>query len=83
MINTNCINTSCFLISALNIVAVVTALCILLTLLLPFLLCVCAQLDLLKPMNGYVKSGMLLALMGPSGAGKTTLLDLLAHRKSN
>jgi ABC-type multidrug transport system ATPase subunit len=30
-----------------------------------------------------VKSGMVLALMGPSGAGKTTLLDLLARRKSN
>lgn len=40
------------------------------------------QLDLIKPMHGYVKSAMLLALMGPSGAGKTTLLDILAHRKS-
>jgi ABC-type multidrug transport system ATPase subunit len=34
-------------------------------------------------MHGYVKSAMLVALMGPSGAGKTTLLDILAHRKSN
>ncbi|KAF2073524.1 hypothetical protein CYY_005173 [Polysphondylium violaceum] len=40
------------------------------------------QLRLLNEINGYVKPGMLLALMGPSGAGKSTLLDVLANRKT-
>lgn len=37
---------------------------------------------LLDKVNGYVKPGMLGALMGSSGAGKTTLLDVLAQRKT-
>ncbi|KAG8862307.1 hypothetical protein FRB96_001886 [Tulasnella sp. 330] len=37
---------------------------------------------LLTDVNGYVKSGQLVALMGASGAGKTTLLDVLAQRKN-
>ncbi|KAJ4314265.1 hypothetical protein N0V94_006534 [Neodidymelliopsis sp. IMI 364377] len=36
---------------------------------------------LLDNVRGYVKPGMLGALMGSSGAGKTTLLDVLAQRK--
>jgi len=40
------------------------------------------KLRLLNEINGYVKPGMLLALMGPSGAGKSTLLDVLANRKT-
>ncbi|GAM17118.1 hypothetical protein SAMD00019534_002930 [Acytostelium subglobosum LB1] len=40
------------------------------------------RLRLLDRINGYVKPGMLLALMGPSGAGKSTLLDVLANRKT-
>eukprot|EP01132_Coremiostelium_polycephalum_P000971 gene971-1236_t len=40
------------------------------------------RLRLLNEINGYVKPGMLLALMGPSGAGKSTLLDVLANRKT-
>eukprot|EP01133_Synstelium_polycarpum_P008978 gene8978-10529_t len=40
------------------------------------------RLRLLDGINGYVKPGMLLALMGPSGAGKSTLLDVLAARKT-
>jgi ABC-type multidrug transport system permease subunit/ABC-type multidrug transport system ATPase subunit len=36
---------------------------------------------LLDNVQGYVKPGMLGALMGSSGAGKTTLLDVLAQRK--
>ncbi|KAF4998964.1 hypothetical protein FGRMN_2763 [Fusarium graminum] len=37
---------------------------------------------LLDNVQGYVKPGMLGALMGASGAGKTTLLDVLAQRKT-
>lgn len=37
---------------------------------------------LLDNIHGYVKPGMLGALMGSSGAGKTTLLDVLAQRKT-
>jgi ABC-type multidrug transport system permease subunit/ABC-type multidrug transport system ATPase subunit len=37
---------------------------------------------LLDNVQGWVKPGMLGALMGSSGAGKTTLLDVLAQRKS-
>ncbi len=37
---------------------------------------------LLKHVFGYVKPGMMVALMGPSGAGKTTLLDVLANKKT-
>ncbi|KAJ5790458.1 uncharacterized protein N7518_007469 [Penicillium psychrosexuale] len=38
---------------------------------------------LLDNINGWVKPGMLGALMGSSGAGKTTLLDVLAQRKTD
>jgi ABC-type glutathione transport system ATPase component len=38
---------------------------------------------LLDNVHGYVKPGMLGALMGSSGAGKTTLLDVLAQRKTD
>ncbi|KAI5235384.1 putative Brefeldin A resistance protein [Aureobasidium subglaciale] len=38
---------------------------------------------LLNGVNGWVKPGMLGALMGASGAGKTTLLDVLAQRKTD
>ncbi|KAH8671687.1 ABC-2 type transporter-domain-containing protein [Xylariales sp. PMI_506] len=38
--------------------------------------------QLLNNVQGWVKPGMLGALMGSSGAGKTTLLDVLAQRKT-
>lgn len=38
---------------------------------------------LLDSVQGWVKPGMLGALMGASGAGKTTLLDVLAQRKTD
>ncbi|KKK16272.1 hypothetical protein ARAM_003175 [Aspergillus rambellii] len=38
---------------------------------------------LLDHVYGWVKPGMLGALMGSSGAGKTTLLDVLAQRKTD
>ncbi|KAH6612411.1 multidrug resistance protein CDR2 [Boeremia exigua] len=41
------------------------------------------ELVLLDNVQGYVKPGMLGALMGSSGAGKTTLLDVLAQRKTD
>ncbi|PNY27563.1 Brefeldin A resistance protein [Tolypocladium capitatum] len=37
---------------------------------------------LLDNVQGWVKPGVLTALMGSSGAGKTTLLDVLAQRKT-
>lgn len=39
--------------------------------------------QLLNNVQGWVKPGMLGALMGSSGAGKTTLLDVLAQRKTD
>ncbi|CAK7227035.1 hypothetical protein SEUCBS140593_006442 [Sporothrix eucalyptigena] len=39
--------------------------------------------QLLNNVQGWVKPGMLGALMGASGAGKTTLLDVLAQRKTD
>ncbi|EHK99732.1 putative ABC transporter G family member 14 [Glarea lozoyensis 74030] len=38
---------------------------------------------LLNNVHGWIKPGMLGALMGSSGAGKTTLLDVLAQRKTD
>lgn len=38
------------------------------------------HVPILKGISGYVTSGELMAVMGPSGAGKTSLLDILAHR---
>lgn len=40
------------------------------------------QRKLLNNVQGWVRPGMLGALMGSSGAGKTTLLDVLARRKT-
>lgn len=37
---------------------------------------------LLNNINGYVKPGVLVALMGASGAGKTTLLNTLSQRQT-
>lgn len=38
------------------------------------------KIDILTSISGYVQSGHVLAIIGPSGAGKTTLLDALAAR---
>ena len=35
---------------------------------------------ILQGVSGHVRTGQLLAILGPSGAGKTTMLDLLAQR---
>lgn len=37
---------------------------------------------LLNKVNGYVKPGVMIALMGASGAGKTTLLNTLSQRQT-
>jgi len=39
------------------------------------------QKKLLNKVSHHIKSGEIVAIMGPSGAGKTTLLDILAHRR--
>ncbi|KAF1846592.1 uncharacterized protein K460DRAFT_335726 [Cucurbitaria berberidis CBS 394.84] len=41
------------------------------------------EITLLDDVYGWVKPGMLGALMGESGAGKTTLMDVLAQRKTD
>ncbi|KAK5088657.1 ATP-binding cassette transporter snq2 [Lithohypha guttulata] len=38
--------------------------------------------QLLNGVNGYVKPGIMIALMGASGAGKTTLLNTLSQRQT-
>ncbi|KAK5221115.1 ATP-binding cassette transporter snq2 [Exophiala xenobiotica] len=38
--------------------------------------------QLLNGVNGYVKPGLMIALMGASGAGKTTLLNTLSQRQT-
>ncbi len=38
--------------------------------------------QLLNKVNGYVKPGVMIALMGASGAGKTTLLNTLSQRQT-
>eukprot|EP00388_Colpodella_angusta_P023885 GDKJ01061910.1.p1 GENE.GDKJ01061910.1~~GDKJ01061910.1.p1 ORF type:complete len:1495 (-),score=348.67 GDKJ01061910.1:878-4834(-) len=38
--------------------------------------------QLLNDVQGFVKSGQLIALMGSSGAGKTTLMDCITQRKT-
>ncbi|KAG1655082.1 hypothetical protein FOA52_010286 [Chlamydomonas sp. UWO 241] len=40
------------------------------------------MLTLLDGVTGYIKPGVLTALMGGSGAGKTTLMDVVAGRKT-
>lgn len=40
------------------------------------------KLELLKGIDGIVRSGEMTALMGSSGAGKTTLMDVLSMRKN-
>lgn len=39
-----------------------------------------ANRRILQGVSGHVRSGQVMALLGPSGAGKTTMLDLLAQR---
>jgi len=41
------------------------------------------EYHVLKNVNGYVRPGDLVALMGPSGAGKTSLLDVLADKTND
>lgn len=40
------------------------------------------DIQIIKGVNGEIKSGQMCALMGASGAGKSTLLDILAFRKT-
>lgn len=41
------------------------------------------KVKLLSNASGFVKPGMLVALLGPPGSGKTTLLEVLAGKKPN